>query len=112
MILSNLNQIHNTHGWIIGNFDGALIKENFEVGYKIYPSGCGNPVHRHNLCKEINIIIQGNAKFYNNEGQEHVVEAGDIIVIEDKEYSGFVALNDCSLFVIKTQSNLDDKEML
>ena len=93
-----------TRGWVTGNFEPSLVKDNYEVGIKRYQEGDIEPRHYHKLCNEITIVLDGviemnGVKYYE----------GDIIVVSPEESVEFRAFTDSRTCVIKTNSNVKDK---
>jgi len=94
-----------TRGWIIGDFDPAIIKtKDFEVKVVTYPPGFIDKDHVHNMMDEISIIASGSCRV-----QDHVFSKGDIYWIERGEWVDFEALEECTLTVVKLPSVKGDK---
>lgn len=110
MLLNNIDNF--TRGWIVGEFSPAILQSNIEVGIHSYTEGTIHERHYHKNCSEINICTDGvcNFHFISNDIY-HTIEMikGDILVIEPYEVSQFEAVSDCSLTVIKTNSDKHDK---
>lgn len=114
MILDNIKN-HPT-SWICGMFDHAVLKTNFEVGIKEYSSGEYNPAHYHKHTHEISIILEGCGYIEifnrdNNSREIYHIGKDDIIVINPYEIMSFKAISNCKMVVIKTNSDLNDKEI-
>lgn len=94
-----------TKGWFIGNFEPTLIDtQDFEVGVKSYKKGDIEAPHFHAIAKEYTIMSYGKAKMCDIE-----IEAGDIVVLNPGDITGFEALTDCQTVVVKTPSVMGDK---
>jgi mannose-6-phosphate isomerase-like protein (cupin superfamily) len=104
-------------GYVAGRFHPHLIWSDLEVGIQSYKSGEKHKAHYHLLCDEINIIVDGKCQFtfidpigeglYQYSMQP--LEKNDILTVERDEIVAFEALTDCTLVVIKTNSNPNDK---
>ncbi len=104
----SIDDFQDQKGWFVGNFNGAKLKEDFEVAIKKYKALEINPMHYHKLSKEINIIVSGVAIFKLSKG-EVMARANDVIIIEENEASEFVPIEDTLLVVIKNKSVEWDK---
>jgi quercetin dioxygenase-like cupin family protein len=92
-------------GWIVGNFDPAIIKsKEIEVAVKHYEKGEKNDKHYHKQVVEITVINSGVFLMNNKK-----ISSGDIVVINPEEYSDFICLTKGSITVIKNPSILGDK---
>jgi quercetin dioxygenase-like cupin family protein len=92
-------------GWFVGNFEPTSHKtEDFEVCYKTHLKGEKWDKHYHKLGTEINYLIEGRMII---QGQELV--SGDVFVIYPYEIADPEFLEDCTLVIIKTPSDTNDK---
>jgi len=92
-------------GWFVGAFAPAIANTSaFEAGVKKYKKGQIDPKHYHALTTEITVIVSGRARM-----MEQELAAGDIILLEKGEATGFEALEDTVLCVVKFPSLPDDK---
>lgn len=99
----NLNKF--IRGWIIGNFDPAVLKiKKFEFGIKRYKKGDKETKHYHAIADEITVIISGKYKMNGS-----VLKADDIVWISPKEAVDFQCLRDGATAVIKIPSVPNDK---
>lgn len=97
-----------TKGWLVGDFDPALIKsKDIEVGIKEYKKGDVESLHAHNIVTEYTIVLTGKVKMINQ-----IFEKGQIVKIHPKIGTSFEALEDSITLVIKTPSIPSDKEVL
>ncbi|MHA1491672.1 MAG: cupin domain-containing protein [Promethearchaeota archaeon] len=82
--------------WLIDKNDGAkyYAMRRFEV-----KPGAEIPLHDHPEDHEI-FILKGNAKFYNDTGQEEIVNEGDVLYIPPNEKHGIANLEKKSLIFI------------
>lgn len=109
--VQNLNDF--TGGYIVGRFSPCLPVDTIkEVGFKKYKAGDSNPSHVHYKSIEYTIINKGIGVFIiNNNDFIHVAD-GDIITIFPGTYASFKAITDCSVTILRTESNPDDKYLL
>jgi len=92
-------------GWFVGNFSPTLYATNaVEVGVKPYPAGFTEEPHFHKVATEITVIVSGECEL---NGERF--SAGDIVVIEPWETTGFRALSDVTTVVVKMPGANDDK---
>ena len=97
-----------TKGWIIGDFEPALIKtKDFEICVKTYKAGDKDAAHFHKIATEYTIIAKGKVKMQGN-----IFEENDIVTIEPSEVSDFEALEDTTLLVVKLPSEPNDKYLV
>lgn len=92
-------------GWVIGNFQPALLKTNeFEFAIKKYVAGDYEVKHFHKMATEYTFVISGKVKM-------NSVEYGpdQIIIIEPGESTNFLALEDTVCAVIKYPGASNDK---
>lgn len=102
MIVRNINDFFK--GWIIGNFEPSILKENYEVGLKYYKTGDFEQKHHHKIATEITVIASGKVKMF-----DKIFSTGDIIIVEPNDSTSFEVLEDTITLVVKTQSIQDDK---
>lgn len=94
-----------TRGWFVGAFHPtALHSDACEVAVQHFKAGDREAEHFHKLATEVTLILSGRARMAGRE-----CEAGDIIVLEPGEVSGFEALTDCVNVVVKVPGALGDK---
>lgn len=99
------NLTNFTKGWFIGNFEPSLFKtNNFEIAIKKYKNGDYEDLHMHKISTEWTIIISGKVKMNEIEYSE-----GDIIQINNGEYSNFCCLSDVTTCVVKIPCVENDK---
>lgn len=92
-------------GWFIGNFQPSMVEcQDFEVCVKRFSAGDSEPVHFQLEAWEVTVVIDGRCEIGGVE-----LTAGDILLIDPLEASGFLALSDCTLVAIKSPSNPRDK---
>lgn len=92
-------------GWFVGNFDPVVLRnENFEVAVKYYKAGDCEETHYHKIATEVTVIVSGTVEMCGK-----IWEAGDIVVVEPGEATGFYALTDSVNVVVKTPSAPNDK---
>lgn len=106
----NLNQDGFIRGWIVGNFDPALIKsDSHEIGIKYYKIGDYEKSHRHNLSREVTVIVFGTVKI-----NGIIYGEGDIIIQECGDYADFEVLSEKAITVVYRPdgSYPSDKEFL
>lgn len=102
-------QLHHidsfVNGWFIGNFDPTLIKsDDIEVAVKSYKAGEKEPSHFQLTATEITVVISGKCLLGG-----HVLNAGDVLVIDPMEPADFEALEDCIVVACKSPSLPNDK---
>lgn len=94
-----------TKGWFIGNFAPAVFSTSHcEVAVKKYSAGDYEPEHFHKLATEITVVVAGEVKMNNIRYIEN-----DIIVIEPKESTDFLAVTDAVTAVVKIPGEKNDK---
>jgi len=92
-------------GWFIGDFEpSAYQTDQFEVCYKQHPKGEKWDAHYHKRATEINLLISGTMKI-----NDKLIEAGSIFIIEPYCVSEPTFLEDCTLVVVKTVSDPEDR---
>jgi hypothetical protein len=75
----NLNDY--TKGWLVGDFDPALIKsKDIEVGIKEYKKGDVESLHVHNIVTEYTIVLTGKVKMINQIFEKGFVLEGDVML--------------------------------
>jgi quercetin dioxygenase-like cupin family protein len=102
MIVKNINDFFK--GWIVGNFEPSILKENYEVGLKYYKNGDFEQKHHHKIATEITVIASGKVKMF-----DRIFSTGDIIIVEPNDSTSFEVLEDTITLVVKTQSIQNDK---
>lgn len=94
-----------TKGWFVGAFaPTACQTDACEVAVKYYKAGDKEEPHFHKIATETTLILSGTVIMA---GQEW--HAGDIIVMEPGDVTGFEALTDTINVVVKTPGALNDK---
>jgi len=92
-------------GWFVGNFlPSALHSTDAEVAVKHYRAGSREPLHLHKVATEVTLVLSGSVRMIG-----HVWNAGDIIVLDPGESTGFEAIEDSVTVVVKTPSLRGDK---
>lgn len=92
-------------GWFVGGFEPTLFKTNdVEVAVKEYKKGDSEQSHYHKVATEITVVISGSICMF-----EKVWGAGDIIVAEPGDVTGFESLSDSVTVVVKIPGALNDK---
>lgn len=106
MILDDIkNYGGNGKFWLIGDFLPSIIKtDEFEVGIHSHPANDKTFPHRHDLTKEINVILEGSVQVGGT-----VLNKGGIFVYEEGEYSDVEFLENTTLLVIRNGSFPKDK---
>jgi hypothetical protein len=102
MKIYNLNDFVN--GWVVGNFEPSIFKENFEVGIARHCRGDHHQDHFHKKSTEINIVLEGRIKI-----NDQIFAANDIFVLYPYEISQVQYLTDVALVVIRNKSDPNDK---
>src|SRR5690349_19830704 len=89
-----------TGGWFAGNFSPTLMQTSaFEAAVKHYRAGDREPKHHHREAQEITVIVSGRVRMCDRE-----LAAGDIVLLERREATGFEAIEDSTTVVIKSPS--------
>jgi len=92
-------------GWFVGNFTPTSFSTPyFEVCYKFHKKDEFWDKHYHEKSTEINLLVSGSMMI-----NETIIKEGQIFVIEPHFVADPTFLTDCSLVVIKTPSNPNDK---
>ena len=92
-------------GWFVGDFEPTLYKTtDVEVAVQKFEAGATEARHLHKIATEITAIVSGKAKM-----NGRVVSAGEIVVIQPGETTGFEALEDTVTTVVKIPGVLNDK---
>lgn len=95
-------------GWFVGDFTPSLYPtQDVEVAVQRYPAGTVEVEHLHKIATEITVIVSGEAEM---QGQRLV--AGDIVVLEPGEITGFKALTDVVTTVVKIPGAKNDKYLV
>ncbi len=95
-------------GWFVGDFTPSLYAtQDVEVAVQRYPAGTVEAEHLHKIATEITVIVSGEAEM---QGQRLV--AGDIVVLEPGEITGFKALTDVVTTVVKIPGAKNDKYLV
>lgn len=100
-------------GWIIGNFDPAIVKAPFEVGIQKYKAGESHEWHYHRFALETNIVVDGVCQFILADKRHPkgivVAREGDIVTIQSNTVYMFKAVEPTTILCIKDCSKKDDK---
>ena len=92
-------------GWFVGNFEPTAFRTNAcEVGIKNYLKGDKETSHHHKIATEITVIQSGKVRM-----NDHIYEAGDIIVIHPNNATDFEALENTVTVVVKVPGANNDK---
>jgi hypothetical protein len=93
-------------GWIIGDFDPAIVKTpEIEIGIIEHEKGEVRESHFHELCDEINVLLEG-SMLLNGE----VLEPNDIFIFTKKEISSTpIFITNVKILCIKRPSMPGDK---
>lgn len=92
-------------GWFIGNFAPSLNRtEAVEVAVKRFLAGESEAPHFHRIATEYTVVVSGFVRMFNRDWT-----AGDVIVAEPGDVTGFVALTDAVLTVVKLPGAPHDK---
>ena len=95
-------------GWFVGDFTPSLYAtQAVEVAVQRYPAGTVEAEHLHRIATEITVIVSGEAEM-----QGEVLVAGDIVVLEPGEITGFRALTDVVTTVVKLPGAKNDKYLV
>jgi len=100
-----LNLRDMTGGWFVGDFEPTAFQTaEAEVAVKAYASGDAEETHVHRVATELTLVVSGTVEMCG-----HTLCAGDIIVLEPGEATGFRALTDAVTVVVKVPSVAGDK---
>lgn len=103
MKISKLDDM--TRGWFVGNFVPTLYQTNdCEVAVKQYKVGDCEEKHYHKIATEITVVVMGRVIMFGKE-----FEKGDIIIAEPFDETGFEAVEDSILCVVKIPGAQNDK---
>lgn len=95
-------------GWFAGPFEPAVLAlAGCEVAVKHYRAGEREAAHVHRLATEVTVVVSGRIRMAGREWQ-----AGDIVVLEPGEATGFEALTDAVNVVVKAPAVLGDKYLV
>ena len=95
-------------GWFIGNFEPSLYQTNdCEVAVKSYHKGAKEEPHFHKIATEYTVIVSGKVRMFDT-----IYEAGDIVIVEPGEATGFEALEDSVNVVVKIPGANHDKYLI
>lgn len=95
-------------GWFVGDFEPTAFKtKDFEVCYKQHKAGEKWDTHYHKIGTEINVLIEGEMIIQN----QHLVK-GDVFVIYPFEIADPEFLTDCTVLIVKTPSDTNDKYVI
>ena len=102
MKTQNLSEM--VKGWFVGGFSPAAFNTTAcEVAVKHYQAGEVELPHFHKVATEITVVISGNVRMAGRDWG-----AGDIIILEPGEVSGFEALTESINVVVKVPGALND----
>lgn len=94
-----------TKGWFVGDFSPSILRsKDCEVGIKHYRAGDYEAAHYHAIATEITAIVSGRAVMFGREWGP-----GDILTVEPREETDFLALTDVVTVVVKMPSAPSDK---
>lgn len=94
-------------GWVVGDFNPTLYAtQDCEFAVQNFKKGDLEAPHYHKVATEITVIVSGKAKMQNK-----IVYAGDVVVVNPYEKTGFEALEDTMTAVLKIPGALNDKYM-
>ncbi|MDD4902670.1 MAG: hypothetical protein PHE24_06065 [Patescibacteria group bacterium] len=92
-------------GWIIGNFEGGLIKtDQFELCLRKYQAGDAEQKHYHRIAEEITAVASG---VFAMNGR--TITEGDVVSLEPGEPADFECLRSGYTVVIKMPGAANDK---
>jgi hypothetical protein len=92
-------------GWFIGDFEPSVLRNrDCEVAVKTYNAGDCEALHHHRIATEVTVVVSGTVEMLGRRW-----EAGDIIVLEPGEATGFRACTPAVCVVVKTPSVAGDK---
>ncbi len=105
MITGNIKDYtKDNKSWIVGNFDPAFFKSEFEMGIHKHKAGENGVIHFHKQSNEINIILKGRMRV---NGQE--LKSGDMFIISPYMISEAYFDEDTALIVLRDKSVPGDK---
>lgn len=94
-----------TNGWFVGGFSPSTFTTTAcEVAVKTYSAGDFEESHFHKVATEITLVLSGKVKMF-----DQVWEAGDILVLDPGDTTGFLAITDAVNVVVKLPGALNDK---
>jgi mannose-6-phosphate isomerase-like protein (cupin superfamily) len=103
MLVDKLSRMKD--GWIIGNFDPAILKtDKFEVSIKHHNKDEKYVTHIHKQSTEYNVLVSGKMII-----QDTVISPGDIFIIQPWEISDPKFIEDCVVVVVRSNSIPGDK---
>lgn len=106
MRIAHLDEM--TKGWFVGDFEPSLYQtQACEVAVKRYQKGDSEAKHYHRIATEITVIIEGSVRMFDT-----VYSAGDIVIVEPGEATGFEALTDAVNAVVKIPGVRNDKYLV
>jgi quercetin dioxygenase-like cupin family protein len=92
-------------GWFVGDFEPCIARSMAcEVAVKRLAAGDYEEIHHHRVATEITLVVSGRVRMMGKN-----LEAGDIMLLEPGEATGFAALTDSVCAVVKLPSAHDDK---
>lgn len=92
-------------GWFVGDFIPTVYPtQQCEVAVKRFRVGDRESEHYHKLATEITVVVSGKVMMFNREWGPN-----DIVVAEPYDVTGFEALTDVVLAVVKIPGLLNDK---
>lgn len=92
-------------GWFIGGFEPTIYKTtDVEVAIQHFKKGDKEASHCHKIATEITVIVIGRAIM-----NGLILESGDILRIEQGEFTNFEALENTVTAVVKLPGALNDK---
>lgn len=92
-------------GWIVGDFQPSVLRSSAcEVAIKHYTAGQHEAAHYHAVATEVTAIVAGRARMCGREWGP-----GDIVTVEPRDITDFLALTDVTTVVVKLPSAPDDK---
>lgn len=97
-----------TKGWFVGSFEPTLYKTSAcEVAVKRYRKGDSDAEHYHKIATEITVVIEGTVRMFDT-----IYNAGDIVIAEPGDATGFEALTDAVNAVVKIPGASNDKYLV
>jgi len=92
-------------GWFIGDFEPSVLRSRAcEVAVKTYVAGDCEALHHHPIATEVTVVVSGTVEMLGRRWG-----AGEIIVLEPGEATGFRACTPAVCVVVKTPSVIGDK---